>query len=239
MDKQRRNEVGYLDLLLGRVYHVTGATNKAVDSIKSYLNKALDLLKDELDDNDWQGYFDLAQALTFLEDDDNARAAWSLIVNDPDPDHTCALSITCAGECDWKWEGTEKLRKDLYVCRTCPRMHFEGDCHKLFQGKTLKKNICSSSHRFLRIPRRKKREVKAVGREKILVGKLERNVDDWLDSIRIKYGIPKIGLSWCSRMIERTKIWSWEIRRESQIVSGKLPTRKKIRAGVKGVGTDT
>ncbi|KAF4543424.1 Neutral amino acid permease [Lasiodiplodia theobromae] len=219
IDEKHFLEVNYLSLLLARAYYVTGQRQKAVAAIENHLSTAFNLLEDDTDDNDWNGYFMLAEALILLEDDRNARAAWSLIVNVPDADRARDLSITCDGDCGWIWSGSSDLQKDIFICRNCPHMHFENDCHQLLLDNKLG-HVCGSNHDFLQITKRKGSEVDLIKLKKVLVGKVEMKIDDWLAGLKCRYGIPSTELSLPSRAVEATRITGWKIRRQISTAMG-------------------
>ncbi|KAL1616881.1 hypothetical protein SLS54_008084 [Diplodia seriata] len=229
-NKQKNIGVNYLALLLARAYQDVGKPQKAVSSVKNHMATAFDLLGDETEDNDWNGHFMLAEALMSLNDDDNARAAWSLIVNVPDAERTCDISITCSGGCGWAWEGSEHLQDDLHICRICPHARFEGDCRELLQKNGLEQDFCGSNHKFLKISRRKKKEVRMQKQDKVLVGKVEMKIEDWLDGLRCRYGIENPSAPWTSRTAESLQMAKWSTQRRIGTVlrtSGATRSRRK------------
>jgi tetratricopeptide (TPR) repeat protein len=66
-------------LLLSRLYRLIGNEEQAKESLRSHVKLSIDLLSDEDDGNDWQGYERLAMAFLHFNDDINALAAWSLL----------------------------------------------------------------------------------------------------------------------------------------------------------------
>lgn len=229
IDDQSPNSVNYLALLLARAYLHIGQAQKAVSSVEKHMSTAFSLLEDDKPDNDWNGYFMLAEALTSLEDDDNARAAWSLIVNVPDLNRTCELSITCAGGCGWVWDGSTDLDKDLYICRNCPHVRFESECRELLSKNGLKQHICGANHSLLTVRRRMRSEVRTLEFNQVLVGKAEMKIDDWLNDIRRRYGIPSPQLGWPSRTVENLQIARWKMRRQTgTLTKGTLIKAKNV-----------
>lgn len=76
-------------LMLARFYFFTGNKEKAVEAIKGHIKLALDILSDDDDGNDWQGFKRLSLCLNHIDDDINALAAWSLlgpVVSEPSED---------------------------------------------------------------------------------------------------------------------------------------------------------
>ncbi|EEP81091.1 predicted protein [Uncinocarpus reesii 1704] len=66
-------------LMLARLDHLMGNKPKAVENLRSHVRIALDLLSDDDEENDWQGYLRLSFCLSHVDDDINALAAWSLL----------------------------------------------------------------------------------------------------------------------------------------------------------------
>lgn len=71
----------YVDskLILARFYLLMGDKQKATETIKGHIKLALDILSDDDDENDWQGFKRLCLCLNHIDDDVNALAAWSLL----------------------------------------------------------------------------------------------------------------------------------------------------------------
>lgn len=147
------------------------------------MDTAFSLLEDDRDDNDWKGHFMLAEALLPLDDEDNVRAASSLIGSAPFEERVCELSITCAGGCMWSWDGANLLDRDLYVCRDCPHVHLEDSCLKKLRDGSLKVRVCRKDHRITRIPRITLKGRRRVESGKVLVGKLKQTLK--IGSIRL------------------------------------------------------
>ncbi|GME27482.1 Neutral amino acid permease [Neofusicoccum parvum] len=85
----RTNEDGSpldIDLLMGRLHHLSGREKEARASVRGHIRVCLDLLSDDDPDNDWQAYLRLAVVLCPLDDDINALAAWSLIAPNEEED---------------------------------------------------------------------------------------------------------------------------------------------------------
>lgn len=66
-------------LLMARYESTRGNQDNAMKLTRVIVKVALDLLSDEDPENDWQGYWRLANVLMYYGDDENALAAWSLI----------------------------------------------------------------------------------------------------------------------------------------------------------------
>lgn len=220
IDRKGFLKVNYLSLLLARAYYITGRPQKAVAAIQDHLSTAFRLLEDEMDDNDCNGYFMLAEALAVVEDDRNARASWSLIVNVPDADRARNLSITCAGGCGWTWTDSGNVQKDIFICRNCPHAHFENDCHQLLLNKNLGRHVCGSNHTFFEIPKRRKKEADLMKEKKVHVGQTDMKIDDWLAGLKRRYGVQSTDLSWSGRAIEATRMTGWKIRRQFRTAKG-------------------
>jgi tetratricopeptide (TPR) repeat protein len=83
---QPNEEIGEVDVsqaevraLLARYYRCVGDFAKAKETLRPDMELALNLLSDEDDENDWQGYRKLGDALMDFGAMEEARAAWSLI----------------------------------------------------------------------------------------------------------------------------------------------------------------
>lgn len=221
-DEKRSLEVNYLSLLLSRAYHITGKEEKAVMSVRSHLVRAFDLLSDDTESNDWNGYFMLAEAFTSLEDDEDALAAWSLVedvlVSDPD----CGLSMPCAGTCSWNWAGSKDSQKDLYVCRDCPHVYFERSCYERLQKNNLDQLVCSRNHKFLKVSKSRASVVSRLKPKHVLVGKNETWIGDWLQDLRCRYGLPNPSLHGTKRAVEASAILKWKLRRQAITAVGAI-----------------
>lgn len=222
VDKTHPYEVNYVALQLGRLYFVSGNREKARSSVKKHVEQAFDLLKSRNEGDDWKGYSMLAEALIPLKDDNNAKAAWSLIFNDPDKHLKSDLSITCSGGCGWTWVDWNQGR-DVHICRDCPRVRFENGCHDLLKKNKLEDRVCGQSHSFLTIPKRKKREVNRIENGLVLVGQTDMKIEKWLAKVRHNYGIPNPDLQWCEKTVD-------------SLLRGKQKTQRKLNAASTVIG---
>ncbi|WEW55846.1 hypothetical protein PRK78_001279 [Emydomyces testavorans] len=66
-------------LMLARFYHLMGDKQKAIETLRGHIKLALDILDDDDETNDWQGFKRLSVCLSHVDDDVNALAAWSLL----------------------------------------------------------------------------------------------------------------------------------------------------------------
>ncbi|TPX24225.1 hypothetical protein DIZ76_013568 [Coccidioides immitis] len=66
-------------LILARFHSIMGYEQKAIEAIRSHIKLALDILDDNDESSDWQGFKILYICLSHIEDDVNALAAWSLL----------------------------------------------------------------------------------------------------------------------------------------------------------------
>ncbi|OJD30802.1 neutral amino acid permease [Diplodia corticola] len=212
-DRNYPLKANYLALLLAPLYRVSGHHKKARLSVEKHMASAFELLKDGEEDNDGSGYFMLAEALLVLADDDNARAAWSIIVNEPDAEWTSNLSIACAGGCGWTWADSKTEGREVYICKDCAHVHFEKNCHDRLQKGKLDRRVCGKRHDFLTVPKRKGKDVTKIQNGTVLVGHVEMRTKDWVNGVRYKYGIRKPGLTWPKRAVESLHIAKSEVER--------------------------
>lgn len=222
LDHEYPMEVNYIALLLGRVYRLRHKDQKAVDSVRKFMSKAFDLLEDEKPDNDWNGYFYLAQLFTSLADDDNAHSAWSLVASVLESERECDWNLSCAGGCDKHWDVSKDLEFDLYVCRDCPHLYFERDCWKLLQSNALDHRSCSRNHEFLHVSKNRARAVKRLKPDRVLVGRDEVWIEDWLEDLRRRYGIPGPKKGWVGQTVKAFHVEKWKWRRETRTTAGKI-----------------
>lgn len=206
-------EDSHLALMLGRLYYVLGHYQIARACVRKYLETAFGLLEDDREDNDWKGHFMLVEALNCLDDNENARAAWSLIASAHSEERTCELSITCAGGCGWSWDGMSRLDRDIYFCRDCAHVQFEPGCYTKLRKGTLDERVCWKDHQLTKIPKMNLRGKRRIEADKLLVGEAELDVQIWLDRVRQKYGIRRLQkLAWSARQVESIKIARWKLR---------------------------
>lgn len=224
MDQRPEYGDNYLVLMLGRLYHVTGHFQKARTSIRKYMRTASALLENDQDDDDWRGHFMLMEALLCLDDEENARAAWSLIATAHSEELVCELSITCAGGCDWTWDGISDIDRDIYICKDCAHVQLEVDCFKKLRAGSWEERVCSSKHKLTKFPKMRPRDRRRVQSGHVLIRKMELKIGDWLDKIRETYSIRKRDQSWPARQAESIRMARWTIRRgvvETLKVNGK------------------
>jgi tetratricopeptide (TPR) repeat protein/flagellar motor protein MotB len=185
-------------LMLGRYFHLIQQQNEAMASVRAHIKIALDLLSDDDPTNDWQGYLKLATVLTYLDDDTNAQAAWSLIRPDDQPVAervgtvtSCGpLEKTCSGSCGHSWEFADAM----YVCRDCLDVQFDKKCWELLTTQKAILNVCHHAHKFLYVPEWKADEQGKVEPGMVKVGDNIVPIEEWLAGIRATWGLAGPGM---------------------------------------------
>lgn len=173
--------VHHLTLLLGRHYALDGQSYRTRRCIRSHVERAMELLADDIDSNDWEGYWKLCQALIPVEDDDNVKAAWSLI----EDEHLFSL-MHCDGGCGCK--GGEWAKEDIYICRECEDVQLNEKCLKRLRQGELR--VCGKDHDHIQLPKWDADASKARHKEgKVEVGSKKLEIDEWLKKIKRDYGI--------------------------------------------------
>ena len=217
----------YPKQLLARYYALTGEPEKAKDVLRAHIKIGIDLLSDDDPTNDWQGYKSLTMHLMYAGQDDNARAAWSLITpekqeeesvkveaqdststdqkaesaepktesdsagtkQEPVADSTKELEgplgYTCDGRCGTRWTYAD----DIYVCRECHDIQFDGRCLEQLRGGTLQRQICNKGHDMFYVPKYDKEELERVGEGNVKVGQEIMKIEDWIQNIKKEWGI--------------------------------------------------
>ncbi|KAL0260736.1 hypothetical protein SLS55_004426 [Diplodia seriata] len=192
----------YESMIFSRIYERIRNSEAFNECVRVHLRDALDLLCDDDPNNDWQGYFGLAEALSFI-DEKNALAAWSLITpyeteravmtledGEEAPDgpkssfgSSGPLFNTCDGSCGHAWTFAD----DMYYCRECADVQFEKNCLTQLQNRQLKWRICSHDHEFIHIPPWDEEAARARGKDHVIVGGERMEIKAWLASIKAQY----------------------------------------------------
>jgi tetratricopeptide (TPR) repeat protein len=180
-------------LIIGRCFHLLQQEEEAMASLRGHVKIALDLLSDDDPTNDWQGYRNLATILTYIDDDLNAQAAWSLIRPYDEPRAVSGgrqlsrgpLSSYCSGHCGHKWEFADAI----YVCRDCLYVHFDKKCWELVKSERAIFPICHHTHDFLYVPEWKVDGQQLVKPGMVKVGDTIVPIDEWLTAIRTTWGL--------------------------------------------------
>jgi tetratricopeptide (TPR) repeat protein len=185
-------------LILGRYFHLIQQKDEAMASVRAHVKIALDLLSDDDPTNDWQGYLKLATVLTYMDDDTNAQAAWSLIRPDGEPvaeggdTATCRgpLMKTCNGNCGHTWTFADAI----YVCRDCLDVQFDKKCWELLTTQKAIFHVCHHTHKFLYVPEWKADEQGKVEPGMVKVGDNIVPIEEWLSGIRETWGLAGSGM---------------------------------------------
>lgn len=230
----------YLALLLGRLYYITNQSWKAREAIRAHLTAAFELLEDDRKDNDRKGHFGIAEAVLYLDDESNARTAWSLVAcvtlddkerekqeqeDDQEEEEgkeerrvqreANKLSITCTGGCGWEWDGSADLKKDLYLCRDCAHVRFESSCYKKLINGSLEERVCRKDHNLTKIPKLRPDDRKRIASGYVLGGKAGKavKIESWLSTVRHQYGILKPNQHWSASPVEKVQMAKWKLKR--------------------------
>lgn len=176
-----------LRVLLSRVYQLAERLGNAKENICGYVLDSLALLSDDTVDNDWEGYWRLCQVFVALGDEDNARAAWSLVTREG-----LYEDLVCQGDCGSAWK--DLLDKTIYVCRDCADVHFDVECRNTLLGGQLGKPICGEDHCFMELPSLDtKAAEERIRKGTVKVGSAEKNILAWLADIRRQYNPKELG----------------------------------------------
>lgn len=202
---------------LGCYYaRVLGDRSKARGVFLNDMIDAVGLLSDEEDWNDYLGFYRLADIFMHYGDDVNALSAWSMIgphtdsagmakdhpaqstqEGGPKNDRSGPLQNSCDGRCGKTWTFADDFR----CCLICPDVQLCEDCLWKLKAGTLKRFVCNASHEWLHVPKWDDNEHGTAGVGKIKVGGSIENgvrvggelvpVEDWLNTIRDEWGIPR------------------------------------------------
>lgn len=190
-DQTLGSDVHYLTLLLSRIYILTKNKDMAISCARRYIITAIDLLTDDTYGNDYKGYIMLGEAFTALDDESNAKIAWSMI-NPGDDGHNFDVPIVCDGGCGHTWP--THPNEDIFICKDCAHVRLCEGCHNKLQSGRLKNRVCGRGHEFFRVPKwdgRVKKELKGrIDRS----GGVDMMTEEWLDGIKSQYGIRKTDL---------------------------------------------
>ncbi|KAF3009394.1 hypothetical protein E8E14_009068 [Neopestalotiopsis sp. 37M] len=177
-DAARGHEIHYLSLLLARIHAVSGQTVLAQDCVREYIRAAVEMLSDSDPGNDRQASIMLAEALTRLNDDENARAAQTMNLN------AGVDAYVCDGECGKGWRSSIST---IWICRDCVDTGFDDDCYNELAATTEKWQVCSKDHHFLKYPKEMAKKAQKIKPGFVLFCGEERPLEGWLDGIRKKY----------------------------------------------------
>ncbi|PLB49788.1 hypothetical protein P170DRAFT_510250 [Aspergillus steynii IBT 23096] len=129
-------------LYLARYHHTLGNHAQARDLVRPIISQALEILSDEDENNDIPAYITLLCVFIPLEDDANARAAFTLLARMQGP----AGRVSCDGDCGMSWAWEEK--KELFWCRDCVALTLEKGCLGKVRGEGLLLSVCEGGHEF-------------------------------------------------------------------------------------------
>ncbi|KAK8238647.1 hypothetical protein HDK90DRAFT_465426 [Phyllosticta capitalensis] len=145
-------------LHVARFHKLCGRKDAAKKELKRKLLYVKDILSDDDDSNDFKGYKILAQVLTCLDQDDDARMAFMLHFgynSESDPASSAANHTTsrwwCDGFCGTTWNG--RLLEDFYYCKDCLSLSFDKRCKNKYLEGSLGFNMCGKDHKFLCVPK--------------------------------------------------------------------------------------
>lgn len=208
LQQQRSQVVGRGEsFLVARIHCEASAgpiPKAAKELVRPHIQEAMNLLPDEDPSNDWQGYYMLAEALSFV-DQDNALVAWSLIspheISEPSSESSKAsvnedvaampskrqlsgpLAYAYDGECGHEWTFPD----DIYFCLECVDVQFDAKCLDFLNKGYLTRRVCGKDYKFLHIPPWDEEAFRDRGEGNVLVGGKIVKVKDWLQDIREVY----------------------------------------------------
>lgn len=165
-----------LSFTLARIYSISGRDYFAKESLRGEVRSAFQILTDDIDENDWEGYWRLCQVFVALSDTNNARIAWSLITQE-----TLYETEVCHGDCGKRWN--QMGEKDLHVCMDCADVRFGFCCLRNLQEGSLEKHICGKDHEFMSFPKLEITKARK-GVEKGIVPGGDKQILDWQKEIR-------------------------------------------------------
>ncbi|RAH43574.1 uncharacterized protein BO95DRAFT_433785 [Aspergillus brunneoviolaceus CBS 621.78] len=184
--------------LLARYHALRGDLGKAQAVLRAHVKIGLDILSDTDPLNDPDGYFRLAFHFMLVDLDDEALAAWSMIVpkllggatGDKDVQNgklEGPLQAQCDGKCGTTWS----YANDFYVCKECQNVQFDRAClERLRQGTLELCDVCAPDHEMLYVPAYDPARRERVGEGNIQVGsEPAMSVDEWVARTRQYWGI--------------------------------------------------
>ena len=96
------------------------------------------------------------------------------------------LDNGCDGNCGTSWTYPD----DIYACKDCIDVWFDPGCLELLKKGELTWDVCNKNHEFLHIPKYDFERAEEIGMDNVAVGDKVMSVKDWLDSIRVEWGVP-------------------------------------------------
>lgn len=186
-----------LRLSLGRYHSLFGTQKVAQDLLMSDMKDGMAFLSDDDPKNDFMGYEIIAQILLHTGDDLNALSAWSLYgPSERYENDEHELEYSCDGRCNKPWTFADSV----WFCKVCDDVQFDDECLEKLRKGNLKRDVCSPDHEWLRVPSWVD-EYEATGKGRVRVGgELQEGkrvggqivaVEEWLDTVRDKWGIEK------------------------------------------------
>ncbi|OJD29034.1 nacht and tpr domain protein [Diplodia corticola] len=170
-----------LTFALARIYSFSGIDFLARESLKGEVRSAFQILTDDVDENDWEGYWRLCQVFVALSDHDNARVAWSLITQE-----TLYEAEFCRGDCKRLW--SDWGEKDLHICMDCADVRLSSCCLRKLQDGLLEKRICGKDHSFMSFEKLDTARAKKFVEKGVVPGS-DRQILDWQNEVRRLFGL--------------------------------------------------
>ena len=184
-----------LRLLLANFYSLGGKQDMAQQVLLSSIKSALDILSDDDPENDYLGYSYMSKILLVAGYKLDALSAMSLYGPKERYSETAVLNLICDG-CTERFEYSDSI----WACCNCVDVAFHRKCLERLQNGTLRCLLCSSNHEWLCVPSWDE-EFKQTGKGFVRMGgELQDGkrvggdivpVEEWVDSIREKWGIEK------------------------------------------------
>ena len=181
---------------LASLNRVLGRHDVVKTLLSGEMRSGFDLLSDDDNTNDHEGFSTMALVLTHAGDDLNAMSAWSLI----GPPERYDGFGQYLGPCDCHTCGTSTASNSYWVCKICPDVFYHDQCLQKLKKGTLDTFICSPDHDWLWIPSIEE-DFRETGKGYVRIGGEIRDgkreggrilpVKEWLDTIREDWGIEK------------------------------------------------
>ncbi|MCJ1334433.1 hypothetical protein MMC10_011143 [Thelotrema lepadinum] len=182
-------------LLLANFYKLAGNQDMAQQVLLSSMKSALDILSDDDPENDFLGYFAMAQVLLIAGYKVDALSAASISGPEERYKETLEIDLQCdgCGDCI-------KSSDCYWQCCVCVNVGFDRKCIEKLQTGTLRCLLCSPNHEWLYVPSLDEGFKDAGKGYARMGGELQDGrrvggdivlVEEWVDSIREKWGIKK------------------------------------------------
>ncbi|KAL4926012.1 uncharacterized protein BDV17DRAFT_270680 [Aspergillus undulatus] len=156
------------NIYLARYWYAQGNLGKAKQIVRDAVQQAIDLLRDEDEENDAFAFKRLLSVFVPLGDNKNTAVCMRGLAR-------IGGTVSCDGDCGERWGYGE----GMWWCRDCVNANYNGLCYqKLCEGK-FKFSVCHRGHEFLYIKAQRQKTNGVVG---------EKDEDErWIKDIRRDY----------------------------------------------------